>query len=97
MLGGKQGESAKLLGQALALTPGMREQLTIVAKMDIIFPNSVDTSREHLTSTLEWYLESLGTEYIDILLLHYADSFMNPTEVAATFNDFKEQGKVRYF
>ena len=85
------------MGQALALTPGLRENLTIVAKMDIIFPSSIDTSREHLTQTLEWFLTSLQSTYVDIVLLHYPDSFMNAEEVAATFNDFKVAGKVRHF
>jgi aryl-alcohol dehydrogenase-like predicted oxidoreductase len=31
--GGTPGDSAKLLGEALALTPGLREKLTIVAKV----------------------------------------------------------------
>ena len=95
--GGDNGDAAKLLGQALALTPGLREKFTIVAKMDIIFPNTIDTSKDHLVTTLNWFLASLQTTYVDIVLLHYPNSFMNAEEVAATFNDFKQQGKVRYF
>jgi predicted oxidoreductase len=95
--GGNAGDSAKLLGEALALTPGLREKFTIVAKMDIIFPNKIDTSREHLTETLDWFLTSLKTSYVDVVLLHYPNSFMNAAEVAATFSDFKEAGKVKHF
>jgi len=95
--GGTAGDSAKLLGDALALTPGLREKFTIVAKMDIIFPNKIDTSREHLTETLEWFLTSLQSSYVDVVLLHYPNSFMNAAEVAAVFNDFKTHGKVKHF
>ena len=45
--GGTGGTSTPLFGEALALTPGLREQLTLVAKMDIIFPSSVDTTDSH--------------------------------------------------
>lgn len=95
--GGDAGKSAELFGQALALTPGLREQITIVGKMDIIFPSSIDTSVEHLSSTLDWYLEVLGTTHIDILLLHYSDSFMNADEVSKFFVDVKAEGKVKFF
>lgn len=77
--------------------PGLRDQITIVAKMDIIFPTTIDTSREHLVSTLDWFLSSLQTDYVDILLLHYPDSFMNATSVAELFVEFKSQGKVKHF
>lgn len=95
--GGDSGTSAELFGQALAMTPGLRDQITIVAKMDIIFPKTIDTSRTHLVNTLNWFLTSLGTDHVDILLLHYPDSFMNATEVAELFVEFKAQGKVRHF
>ena len=81
----------------MALTPGLREKLTIVAKMDIIFPSSIDTTTEHLTQTLDWFLSSLQTTYVDMVLLHYPDSFMNAENVASTFNSFKTEGKVKHF
>ena len=58
--GGDEGSSARLFGEALALTPGLREQLTLVAKMDIIFPTAIDTSREHLLEGVNFFLQSLG-------------------------------------
>ena len=95
--GGDQGTSAELFGQALAMTPGLREQITIVAKMDIIFPSSIDTSVEHLSQTLEWYLQVLQTSHVDILLLHYSDSFMDADAVSQFFVDMKAAGKVKFF
>jgi len=95
--GGDSGTSAELFGQALALTPGLRENITIVAKMDIIFPSTIDTSTDHLTTTLNWFLSSLQTTYIDILLLHYSNSYMDATAVSSLFLQFKSEGKVRYF
>jgi predicted oxidoreductase len=95
--GGESGDSAKLLGQALALTPGLREKITIVAKTDIIFPSSIDTSSEHINTQVNWFLDSLQTSYIDVLLLHYPDTFMNATSVRETFVSLKAAGKVRHF
>jgi predicted oxidoreductase len=95
--GGTAGDAAKLLGQALALTPGLREKVTSVAKTDIIFPSAIDTSSSYLNGQVNWFLESLQTSYIDILLLHYPNSFMNATEVRETFVSLKSSGKVRHF
>jgi predicted oxidoreductase len=94
--GGDAGTSASLFGQALALT-GLRSQITLVAKMDIIFPSTIDTSREHLQSTLDWYLSVLMTDYVDILILHYSNSFMNATEVSEFFIDMKATNKAHFF
>mmetsp|Transcript_12576 Transcript_12576/g.12988 ORF Transcript_12576/g.12988 Transcript_12576/m.12988 type:complete len:350 (-) Transcript_12576:147-1196(-) len=94
--GGDSGTSASLFGQALALT-GLRNQITLVAKMDIIFPSTIDTSRSHLQSVLDWYLNVLMTDYVDILVLHYSNSFMNVTEVSQFFIDTKAAGKAKYF
>jgi len=95
--GGTAGDSAKLLGQALQLTPQLRQKLTIVAKCDIIFPATIDTSSGHINTQVDWFLSSLQTDYIDVLLLHYPNSFMNATEVRETFRALKSSGKVRHF
>jgi predicted oxidoreductase len=72
--------------------------MTIVCKMDIInFPPSIDTTTEHLTTTVNWFLEKLQTTYLDVVLLHFPDSFMNATEVARLFNQLKQSGQVKYF
>ncbi|CAM9108315.1 unnamed protein product, partial [Ectocarpus fasciculatus] len=95
--GGDSGTSAELFGQALALTPGLREQIKIVAKMDIIFPTAIDSSRAHLEQTLNWFLDSLQTDHVDFLLLHYSNAYMNGTEVAEFFRDVKKAGQVLHF
>ena len=76
----------------LKLTPGLREKIVIVAKMDIIFPSTIDTSKEHLLGQVDWFLQALQTTYIDVMLLHYPNSFMNTTEVAEVFLALKRFG-----
>ena len=95
--GGTAGESAKLIGDALSLTPGLREKLTLVCKMDIIFPSAVDTSTEYLTQQINWFLESLKTTYLDVVLIHFSDAKMDANQVAHFFQDLKDKGTVKHF
>lgn len=103
MKGGTAGDSAKLLGEALKQTSGLREKITIVAKMGILFPSTnqtfaaIDTSSEHILNTVDWFLQSLQTTYLDVILIHYPNSFMNSKELAQTFATLKSSGKVRHF
>ena len=39
----------------------------------------------------------LGTDHLDLLLIHRPDPLLNPTEVAEAFSKLKEQGKVLHF
>ena len=77
--------------------------MKIVCKLDIIFPSKdeaavgADTSAAHIQFTVDWFLSALQTKYLDIVLLHFPDSFMNPAQVAATFASLKNTGKVHYF
>lgn len=95
--GGNAGDSAKIFGEALSLTPGLREKLTLVCKMDIIFPNAVDTSTEYLQQQINWYLDVLKTTYLDVVLIHYSDAKMDADQVATLFKDLKAQGIVKHF
>lgn len=105
MKGGPAGDAAKLLGEGLKLTPGLRSKVKIVCKLDMSFPDraanqsfpAVNTSAEHIESTVDWFLSTLQTNYLDIVLLHYPDSFMNATAVAATFASLKKANKVHNF
>lgn len=95
--GGTAGDSAILLGKALKLSPGLRQKLVIVAKTGIVFPSTIDTSAEHIQAQVDWFLASLQTNYLDVLLLHYPNSYMDATVVAQTFAALKASGKVRHF
>ncbi len=47
--------------------------------------------------SVDGILKRLGTEYLDILLLHRPDPLVEPEEVAEAFSKLKESGKVRHF
>lgn len=84
--------------EAMRLTPAERERLVIQTKAGIV-PDGpyFDFSREHIVESVEGSLEALGTDYIDILLLHRPDALVEPEEVASAFDELSESGKVRHF
>ena len=89
------GDSERVFGKAIA---GMRDKVLIQTKCGINRPNKTfDFSYEHITKSVDGSLERLGTDHIDVLLLHRPDALMEPEEVARAFRDLKEAGKVRHF
>jgi predicted oxidoreductase len=96
----------KLFGDALKLKPELRDQMEIVTKCGIKLvsknrPNHrikhYDTSKKHIIESVHRSLKNFQTDYIDVLLIHRPDPFMNPEEVAEAFTQLKKEGKVRYF
>lgn len=90
------GRSEEVFGQALRLHPETREKLVLQTKCGIR-DGYYDFSKEHIVESVEGSLRRLGTDYVDILLLHRPDTLMEPEEVAAAFDKLYSQGKVRHF
>lgn len=74
----------------------MRENIFIQTKCGIR-KGQYDFSYDHIVTSVDGSLKRLGTEYIDVLLLHRPDTLMEPEEVARAFSYLKETGKVRNF
>ncbi|WP_088042160.1 aldo/keto reductase family oxidoreductase [Bacillus sp. EAC] len=96
----------EIFGKALAFKPELREKIQIVTKCGIKlksakFPelkmNHYDTSKEHILMSVNNSLKNLQTDYIDLLLIHRPNPFMDPKEVAEAFNQLQSEGKVRHF
>ncbi|WP_062517857.1 aldo/keto reductase [Demequina gelatinilytica] len=84
--------------EALKLSPSEREALTIQTKCGIRQPGPYfDFSYEHILESVDGSLEALGTDYLDILLLHRPDALVEPDEVARAFDHLHAAGKVRHF
>ncbi|MFQ3556973.1 aldo/keto reductase [Streptomyces gramineus] len=84
--------------EAMRLTPAQRENLVIQSKAGIVREGPYfDFSYEHLVESVEGSLKALGTDYLDILLLHRPDALVEPEEVARAFDDLAAAGKVRAF
>jgi predicted oxidoreductase len=91
------GKSEEALGQVLKDIPGSRRRMVIQSKCSIREGGVIDSSREHITEAVEGSLKRLGTDHLDILLLHWPDSLIEPAEVARAFDELQRAGKVRYF
>lgn len=84
--------------QALHLSPSEREQIILQTKTGIVAdPWSYDQSYEHIVGSVEESLRALGTDYLDVLLLHRPDALVEPEEVARAFEHLESSGKVRAF
>lgn len=93
-------------GEVLKRHPELREQMEIVTKCGILrvcdnkpqhYIKAYDSSKEHILQSTEDSLRQLGTDYIDVLLLHRPDFLMNPDEIGEAFELLYRSGKVRSF
>ncbi|WP_454043449.1 aldo/keto reductase [Cellulosimicrobium sp. Marseille-Q8652] len=84
--------------EATRLSPAERAEWVIQSKAGIV-PDGpfFDFSYDHLVGSVHGSLEALGTDYLDILLLHRPDALVEPEEVARAFSDLHAAGKVRAF
>ena len=100
--GGYTAES--LLGAALKAAPGLRDRFEIVTKCGIVAPmgrhgsarvKHYDTSARHIAASVDASLRDLGTDRIDLLLIHRPDPMMDAAETGRALDDLVESGKVR--
>ncbi|GEL95983.1 aldo/keto reductase [Cellulomonas composti] len=84
--------------EAMALTPSQRAEVVLQTKAGIV-PSGpyFDFSYEHLVASADASLQALGTDYLDLLLLHRPDALVEPEEVARAFDELAAAGKVRHF
>ena len=96
----------EMFGRGLALEPSLREQMCIVSKCGILFPNKAlpwmkakhyDNSRKHIVWSAERSVRSLQCGYLDLLLIHRPSPCANPEEIAGAFDELRRRGLVRRF
>lgn len=97
----------ELFGAAIQLQPGLREKLTVIAKMDITgaWPNSFgfdsgsvyDSGAAHLQSVLQRYLTALNTTFVDVAMLHHQDYLLDLSELVPLVRGWISSGVVRAF
>jgi len=95
-----------LFGQALALAPALRRRLQLVSKCGIklVAParpghqvKHYDTSAAHVRASVEHSLRHLGTDHLDLLLIHRPDLLLDVDELADTLAALRREGKVLHF
>lgn len=93
-----------VLGGALKANPSLRNKMEIVTKCDIIAPagrysdakvKHYDTSRVHIEKSVDYSLQDMGIDHIDLLLIHRPDPLMDHNETGAALDDIVASGKVR--
>ena len=93
------GESETILGRLIA-EANVRERVVLTTKftnsVDPGDPNAGGNGRKHLVRALEASLRRLGTDYVDLFLLHTWDRLTPVEEVVRTLDDLVRAGKIRY-
>jgi predicted oxidoreductase len=95
-----------LFGEALRLQPGLRQQMQLVSKCGIALHSSqrpehslkhYNTTAQHIQSSVERSLQALGTDRLDLLLIHRPDPLLEADEVARCVEELQRAGKVLDF
>ena len=90
------GKSEEVFGKALKGSGIDRDSITLQSKCGIR-KGFYDLSKDYIISSVDGSLKRLGTDHLDILLLHRPDALVEPEEVAAAFDELEKSGKVRHF
>ncbi|WP_139004364.1 aldo/keto reductase [Arthrobacter crystallopoietes] len=93
------GKAEEAFGRVLTDRPELRDGIQLQTKCGIRLPaggriGQYDSSRETVIARVEESLERLGTDRIDVLLIHRPDPLAHPEEIASAFQQLKDDGKV---
>ncbi|SET00596.1 aldo/keto reductase [Thorsellia anophelis] len=96
------GNAEETFSHLFKQNPALRSKMVLQTKCSIRFADEqhvgrYDQSKSYILKAVDASLKRLGTEYIDILLLHRPDALMEPEEVALAFEQLLKSGKVRHF
>jgi predicted oxidoreductase len=92
------------LGAAFAKDPSLRARMELVSKCGIYIPCEYHPDRrtafynataQRIVKSAEKSLRFLGTDYLDLLLVHRPDWLTSPDETAEGLNQLLRQGKIR--
>jgi predicted oxidoreductase len=93
-----------VLGRALRAAPGLRDRIEIVTKCGIVAPvgrhagakvKHYDTSAAHITASVDTSLREMGTDRVDVLLIHRPDPLIDVEETGRALDGLVASGKVR--
>ncbi|MEM9576541.1 MAG: aldo/keto reductase [Pseudomonadota bacterium] len=93
-----------VLGACLKENKGLRDELEVVTKCDIVAPvgkfadarvKYYDTSAAHITASVDASLLHVGLEQIDLLLIHRPDPLMDAAETGGVLDALIASGKIK--
>src|SRR4051812_41472344 len=88
--------SERALGEALG---SRRDEAVIVSKFGMNYrdkPNLRDSSRDRVLASIDKTLKNLGTDYLDVYLVHWPDRNTPFQETMSALDDVVRDGKVRF-
>ena len=97
-------EVEQVLGAAQALSPGLRDKLEFVTKAGIYVPCLYHPERRtahynatgaRLVKSLEKSLRLLGTDHVELFLVHRPDWLARADDTASGLNQLLRSGKIR--
>lgn len=90
------GASERALGQALGRR---RDEAIVVTKFGMNYremPDLRDSSRERVLASIDKSLKNLGTDWVDVYLVHWPDRKVPFEETMSALDDIVRDGKVRF-
>jgi aryl-alcohol dehydrogenase-like predicted oxidoreductase len=90
------GASERALGQALGRR---REEAIVVTKFGMNYrdmPNLRDSSRQRVFASIDKSLKNLGTDWVDVYLVHWPDRLTPFEETMEALDEIVRDGKVRF-
>jgi aryl-alcohol dehydrogenase-like predicted oxidoreductase len=94
-----EGESERVLGQALARLRRPRDTVVVATKVRGRMgpePNQIGLSRSHILHSIDASLTRLGLDHVDLLQIHGVDPTTPLEETLRALEDVTRQGKARY-
>ena len=94
-----EGESERLVGEALNKLGLPRNELVIASKVRVrmgVAPNSVGLTRYHIMNELDASLRRLALDHIDLYQIHGFDQVTPLEETLRALEDVVRSGRVRY-
>ena len=92
------GVSEEIVGRTL-LSMAPRDSLVLTTKARYAMsddPNDCGLSRKHLFSAIDNSLRRIGTDYVDVFMVHSFDTETPIEETMAALDDIVKAGKARY-
>jgi predicted oxidoreductase len=93
-----------ILGAGLKAAPSLRDKIEIVTKCGIVAPvgrhsttrvKHYDTTAAHINASVEASLRDMGTDHIDLLLIHRPDPLIDAEETGKALDALVAAGKVK--
>ena len=97
--------SEQLFGDAMQLSPKLRDSLFIISKCGIKFPSEqtpqykikhYNYSEKAIIQSVEHSLQHLKTDYLDALLLHRPSPLMDIHEIESAISTLISSGKIKH-